>query len=144
MYVYSLYISVCIHVNTLLATGEEYFVWGACIRYCFVAGIISCVLGSIKYSCCVIRGHFLVESKYAEFGIVFNSCTGEPGYWLNHVNYILAINPTATMVLGVKCYNRNFVQLRCVNCFFSLTFQCHIRISIDHSQGFKVYRVTPG
>ena len=44
--------------------------------------------------------------------IVINSCTAEPRYWQNHVNYIFAINallllckePSATtLVFDVKC-----------------------------------------
>ena len=78
----------------------------------FVAGIIQCALWNIQCLCRVIRFHFLVWYKYADFGIVIKSCTAEPGYWQNHVNYILVINASfflcegpsrATLIFEVKC-----------------------------------------
>ena len=75
-----------------------------------MAGIILYVPGNFQCLCGLIQGHFLVQSKYAEFGMI-KSCTAERGYWQNHVNYILAINVSlhickepsaATIVFGVK------------------------------------------
>ena len=37
-------------------------------------------------------GNFLVQSKYAGYGIVINPCTTDRRYWQNHVDYILTIN----------------------------------------------------
>ena len=33
----------------------------------------------------MVLGGFLVESKYADFGIVINPSTVVPGYWQKHV-----------------------------------------------------------
>ena len=38
-----------------------------------------------------IQGDFLVQSKYAEYGILSNPYTADPGYWQNHVDYIVNI-----------------------------------------------------
>ena len=52
----------------------------------------------------VLLGKFMVESKYAEFGIVIYSWSAEPRNWQNHVNYILAINASLP-----RCYVSSFV-----------------------------------
>ena len=40
----------------------------------------------------LIKVGFLDQFKYAEFDIVINSYTAEPGYWQNYVIDILATN----------------------------------------------------
>ena len=107
------YISLKRHAYryTLLATGDEYFVLVAWIRYLCVAGMDLCIFANIKCLCKVMWENFLAQSKYAEFSIGMNSCTAQPGYWQNHVSYILSINAplllcddssVATIVLDAK------------------------------------------
>ena len=61
-----------------------FFVCGACIMIC--------VPGNIKYCCRLIRGNCLVLSKYAEIGIVTNSCTaGGAPYGIYGIGHLVVL-----------------------------------------------------
>ena len=53
-----------------------------------VPGIFLYVLWIIKCLCIGIQENFLVKSKiFAEYGIVINPCTADPGYWEKHFDH---------------------------------------------------------
>ena len=75
--------------QTLPATGKNIWFWG--LRLCTFVWLVELFVcfGNIQWLYIIIRGKFLIQSKYAEFDIVIKSCTAERGYWQYPVDYIL-------------------------------------------------------